>query len=191
MTTWSMLFWNNKVLGNLQLLHWLSVLLEACSLSWKKPPQVPVAFPDLFYSVQSPGCNWSLLLFIYYCVSVPPHEITGQKNRIPDGGDFLHSQHYFSSLAFPCCCIFPHKKLWHWKFFFRKIRSQYFFPRWTKSVQCSAIPDLFFFFFIQRTLIHFCTSYFTTCDDQVLWIIFLVFYFMCVYIRRNIYSVYF
>lgn len=47
-----------------------------------------MALPDLFYSVQSPGCNWILLLFIYYCVSVPPHEITGQKNRISDGGDF-------------------------------------------------------------------------------------------------------
>lgn len=35
---------------------------------------------------------------------------------------------------------------------------------------------------------HFCSSYFTTCDDQVLWIIFLVFYFMCVSKRRNICS---
>lgn len=30
---------------------------------------------------------------------------------------------------------------------------------------------------------HFCSSYFTTCDDQVLWIIFLVYYFMYVYIQ--------
>lgn len=155
-----------------------------------------MALPDLFYSVQSPGCNWSLLLFIYYCVSVPPHEITGQKNRILDGGDLLHSQHYFSSLAFPCCCIFLHRKLWHWKFFWinfciqplQKNHKSVFLP---KVNQFNAMQFQTFFFFIQRTLMHFCTSYFTTCDDQVLWIIFLVFYFMCVYIKRNIYSVYF
>lgn len=80
MTKWSMLFWNNNVLGT------FAAFALTVSVTGGVVPQVGKSLlrSQELCLICFPLCNprgitWSLLLFIYYCVSVPSHRITGQK----------------------------------------------------------------------------------------------------------------